>query len=132
MTFPNQQNSLNRPIALSNIIWIIIVLLLAAGIIFMTFRYWGISRELTAAQAQAKNCQFSGQTVDFTKMFVAKVLSADKEVDFETRLQLETEVRNLKDSQILEAWNKFTNSQSEAEAQDQVKALLTVLLEKIK
>ncbi len=98
----------------------------------MAARYFGVKQELKSAQTQVASCQFNSQTVDFAKLFVTKVLAADQEIDFETRLELENAVRNLQDKEILDAWQKFTNSQDEAEAQNQVKALLNVLLEKIK
>ncbi len=69
------------------------------------------------------------KVLDFTKLFIEKVLKAETEVDFETRLKLENAVRNLGDEEILTQWQKFTESKTEAEAQEEVKNLLEMLLE---
>lgn len=65
----------------------------------------------------------------FTKNFIAKVLKG--EVDFETRLKLENEVRELNDKDILITWQKFTAAKSEIEAQMAVKNLLALLSDKL-
>lgn len=71
------------------------------------------------------------QALDFLRAFVDKVLRANGEVSFNDRLQLENMVRNLKDDAVLAEWNKFVNSQTPAEAQDEVKNLLELLVRKI-
>lgn len=70
------------------------------------------------------------RTLEFLSLFIKKVLKAEKEVDFDTRLMLENKVRELNDKEILEAWNKFVNSKSEDEAQKNVKDLLDILVDK--
>ena len=74
----------------------------------------------------------NGKVLEFAKMFIDKVLKADKEVDFETRLKLETAVRNLSDEEILVQWQKFTEAKTEIQAQAGVKTLLEILVNKIK
>jgi hypothetical protein len=71
------------------------------------------------------------KVVNFLKLFIDKVLKADKEIDFETRLQLENGVRDLNDKEILAAWQKFTASKTEQEAQLEVNNLLTLLVGKL-
>jgi len=63
---------------------------------------------------------------------IEKVLKAETEVDFETRLKLENAVRNLEDKEILARWSKFIESKTEAGAQEEVKNLLEALVNKIK
>lgn len=55
----------------------------------------------------------------------------EKEVDFETRLQLETAVREIGDADILAQWTRFTASKAEKDAQDAMKELLSLLLAKL-
>ena len=76
--------------------------------------------------------QINEKTLNFTRIFVVKILKAEKEVDFETRLMLENSVRDLENSEILAQWQKFTNSKTESEAQEEVKILLEMLVNKIK
>ncbi len=72
------------------------------------------------------------KVLEFAKLFIEKVLKAKTEVDFETRLKLENAVRNLDDEEILVQWQKFTESKIEAEAQEEVKNLLEMLVNKIR
>jgi CRISPR/Cas system endoribonuclease Cas6 (RAMP superfamily) len=62
---------------------------------------------------------------------IEKVLKAEKEVDFETRLKLENAVREINDKEILNQWIKFTESKTEDEAQNNIKNLLDLLVDKI-
>lgn len=68
----------------------------------------------------------------FTELFVEKVLKTGKEVDFETRLQLENSVRELNNAEILNQWQKFIESKTEADAQIEVRNLLEILIKNIK
>jgi hypothetical protein len=72
------------------------------------------------------------KVLEFTNLFIEKVLKAQTEVGFETRLKLENAVRNLNDEEILAQWQKFTESKTEAGAQEEVKNLLQMLVSKIK
>jgi hypothetical protein len=56
---------------------------------------------------------------------------SDKDVDFNTRLTLETMVRNLNDKQILDQWQAFTAAQTSAQASIDAKNLLDLLVKKI-
>lgn len=113
------------------IISLIFVVLIAGDLIFVS-KYFAISAKLRTAEATANTTQVNGKILDFTSAFITKVLEAKTEVDFETRLALETQVRDLNDADILAQWQKFTNSKSEADAQDAVKNLLQLLVSKIK
>ena len=72
------------------------------------------------------------KVLEFTKLFIGKVLKAKTEVDFETRLKLENAVRNLEDKEIMIEWSKFIESKTEDGAQEEVKNLLEMLINKIK
>jgi hypothetical protein len=112
------------------ILMVVIVLLIAGNFYFACNYFQAKKTALAEAQATAR-MTFNVKVVGFAKLFAAKVLSADKEIDFETRLQLENSVRATGDQEILDQWNKFTNSESEQEGQANVKKLLELLLNKM-
>jgi hypothetical protein len=64
-------------------------------------------------------------------MFVEDVLMANTEIDFNTRLSLETAVRALNDQDIFNQWEKFTNSTTQIDSSNQAKILLDLLIKKI-
>jgi len=74
--------------------------------------------------------QINKNVLDFRNMFTEKVLLSDKEIDFDTRLALETSVRGLNDPEVFSQWQKFTNSQTKEDATIQAKALLRLLIQK--
>jgi hypothetical protein len=63
-------------------------------------------------------------------MFTEKVLLAERDVDFDTRLSLETAVRALNDQEIFDQWQKFTKSATKEEASAEAKKLLRILVQK--
>ena len=85
-------------------------------------------QSVKAYQAQ----QINIRTLSFADMFVEKVLLAEREIDFDTRLTLEAAVRSLNDQQIFDQWQEFTKAQTREEASDQAKQLLNLLIKKIK
>jgi hypothetical protein len=109
---------------------IIIVLLL--GNVFLGLKYLADKKEAQKSQAALFIQQTNDKVLSFTSLFIEKVLKADSEVNFETRLELENAVRNLGDQEILAQWQKFTEAQTQDEAQSEVKNLLGLLVEKIK
>ena len=108
---------------------IVLVLLLATG--FFAYSYFKTYKELQTIKSEQIKVEFNQKVADFASLFIKKVLQADKEVDFETRLSLENAVRDLNDSEIMAEWQKFTGSKTEAEAQNSVKRLLEILVTKI-
>jgi flagellar basal body-associated protein FliL len=113
------------------ILIIIIILFLIASNIYFAFQYFSVREELRQAQAILEVQIINEKVLSFTKLFIAEVLKAEAEVDFETRLRLETTVRDLNDQEILSQWQRFTESRTEAEAQTEVKKLLEMLMGKI-
>jgi len=113
-------------------ILIIIILFLIAGNVYFGFRYLDTQKTLRQTQGALATKKTNEKILEFTKLFIDKVLKAEGEVDFETRLKLESAVRDLNDEEILAQWQKFVNSKSESEAQQEVKNLLGLLIDKIK
>mgnify|MGYP001616542998 FL=1 len=112
---------------------IILVLMIAliVGNVFFASNYFSLMKEMQGVQSVQVKIDLNEKVINFASMFIKKVLQANTEVDFETRLSLENAVRDLKDSEIMAEWQNFTNSQTEAEAQNSVKKLLGILITKI-
>ncbi len=113
-------------------IFLIIILILLVGNIFFGVKYFAAQKELQQTRTVLETQKINEKILDFTKLFIEKVLKAETEVNFETRLKLENAVRNLENEEILAQWQKFTESKTEVEAQREVKNLLEALVNKIK
>ncbi len=112
------------------IIFAALILLIIAALYF-AMQYKTAESNLRTLQANFEAQKTNENIIVFLKTFIGKVLKAEKEVDFETRLNLENQVRGLKDPTILAQWERFTASKTEAEAQNNVKELLELLASKI-
>lgn len=111
--------------------WVMVIAilgLLASNAYWIIRDQWVLKAVPVATEATVP---LNNKIVNFLKLFIDKVLKADKEIDFETRLQLENGVRDLEDKQVLVAWQQFTASKTEQEAQQQVNNLLTLLIDKL-
>jgi hypothetical protein len=108
---------------------IIIITILLVGNIFFGVKYFMIQKENNSI---LENQKTNDKVLAFTELFVEKVLKAETEVSFETRLQLENMVRDLNNEAILTEWQNFTQSKTELEAQTSVKNLLEILVNNIK
>ena len=114
------------------IILLVIILLLIASNVYFGFNYLNTQKELCQTKATLEAQATNEKVLDFTKLFITEVLKSETEIDFEARLKLENAVRNLDDEEILAQWQKFTESETETEAQEEVKNLLEMLAGKIK
>ncbi len=113
------------------IIFLAVILIILATNAFFAFEFAKMQKELNQTKVALENSQKNEQILNFNRLFIKKILKSDKEVDFETRLELENAVRNLKDDEILNQWKKFTEAEDENEAQREVKNLLWLLVNKI-
>jgi len=116
----------------SKIFYLIILVILLIGNFFFATRYSAIKKEMQEIKKPLEIQEINEKVLNFIKFFIEKVLRAEGEVDFETRLKLETAVRELNDEEILNQWQKFVDSKTENEAQQEVKNLLELLISKIK
>lgn len=117
-------------VAKKTIVLIIIVLILAAGNVYFGLNYFLINKEVMEARESLQKQQLNTKVINFSRLFVEKVLKAEQDISFEERLSLENAVRDLNDKEILTQWEKFTESKTESEAQENVKDLLDVLTKK--
>ena len=111
---------------------VVLVVLLIAVNIFTVGKYLDASAKLKTTQAAANQQSVNVKYLDFTRLFLEKVLRAKGEVSFADRLQLENTVRELSDPEVLVEWNAFVGSKSETDAQEAVKSLLSTLTQKIR
>ena len=110
---------------------IIAIVVLLVGNIFFAAQYFLLSRETQTTQKVLETQKVNGKVINFLKLFIDKVLKADKEISFDQRLMLENSVRDLQDKEILSQWERFIASKTELEAQLEVKNLLDLLVKKI-
>lgn len=120
----------NHVTAIDTLAGVLILLLVMTSVLFWN-RYQQVRAELTLLQEKHLAVAVNDQVLTFTQLFIEKVLKAEAEIDFETRLKLESAVRELKDEEILLVWQEFTGSTSEQQAQAAVKNLLSALVAKI-
>jgi len=113
-----------------NVISFVFVVLLS-GNIFLASQYYISLKNVQISQNKLLIYQYNEKVLNFSKLFIEKVLQAQEEVSFEDRLRLENAVRDLNNKDILNQWNKFTTSKTETQAQTEVKNLLELLINKI-
>ena len=109
----------------------VLALILIIIVSFLGYKYSTLQKELELLESDLKVRQVNEKVLDFTKFFIEKVLQAELEVDFETRLLLENKVRNLDDPEVLAKWNIFVESKTEEDAQKNVKNFLESLVNKL-
>jgi len=117
---------------MNKVITLILILVLLAGNLVLGFKYYSVQKELGLVKQMLKTQQFNDKVLGFTTLFISKVLKAEKEVSFEDRLKLENAVRDIEDQDIFDQWQKFIQSKTEDQAQQEVKNLLEMLVKKIK
>ena len=89
------------------------------------------------ASATKKNQQLrslehlNDSVLNFANLFISKVLRAEGEVSFEDRLQLENAVRDTKDKDIYDTWQRFVGAQTEEQGREEIKNLLQVIVNKL-
>jgi len=107
-----------------------LVALLLLATAFLGYNCWLGQKEIAALRVESAAFHRQDQSLKFLQLFIKKVLKANTEVSFETRLQLESDIRQLNDDKIFAQWQSFVNSKTETEAQNNVKDLLDLLVDK--
>jgi len=108
---------------------IVILGVISAGSIA---KYVALKSDSTVNARVLTEYRYNDKVLEFMKTFIVKVLKAENEVSFEDRVTLENQVRDLKDQEITSTWNSFVKAQTELQAQDAVKKLLRLLVEKVR
>lgn len=110
---------------------VIVILVLLLFNLFFAYKYFTLKKyfyQLSSVSTESIN----EDVLNFAKFFVDNVLKADREVSLEMRLKMENDIKKINDPEITQKWENFVNSQTEDEAQRNVRELLKILLEKIK
>lgn len=110
------------------LILIFFILLLCLSLAVNGWLAYLLYQTIRISEAQ----QINNKVLSFTDMFIEKVLLADKEINFDTRLELETAIRSIDDQQIFNQWQNFTKAEDKEYASEQAKLLLKILVNKIK
>jgi len=111
---------------------IAIILLLILSNAYLAVKLNQTQKELAMIKLnEEKAISIKQPIIKFNQLFVDKVLRAEGEISFDTRLELENKVRELKDAEVLEKWNSFVNAATETDAQKSVKALLGLLAQRM-
>lgn len=110
---------------------VILTLAVVVFLVSLALNGWLVYQLAIASKAYQAQ-QMNAKILAFTDMFVEDVLLASTEVDFDTRLELETAVRGLNDQDIFNQWQRFTKTSTKEDASNGVKILLNLLIKKIK
>jgi hypothetical protein len=128
----SQNNPSVRRKIFPRLIFFGLIIIISAAAVFFGVKYFTLKADYSRLEIALAAQKKSDAVLDFTQMFIEKVLQTQSEVDFDTRMKLENAVINLNDEQILDQWKKFTGSKTNEEAQQNVKDLLETLIIKIK
>lgn len=110
------------------------IILLAAGIllltgnIFLGLKYYTASNQAELAARCVANSEQSLKSLEFLKFFVAKVINAQGEVNFDDRLKMEVLIREIGDKTVTTQWENFLQGQNSDKAQTALKNLLENLI----
>lgn len=107
----------------------VLIAVLCISIFANAFMVFMCARTYVVLNQSLSRKEIKYDILSFANMFVEQVLMAQGEVDFDTRLTLETSVRSLNDKEILSQWQKFTKSSDET-ASSEAKNLLHLLIRK--
>lgn len=111
-------------VKISVIVFLCLSLVLNAVLIWSTIKNW--QQSVQVKEIESKNSKI----LTFADLFISKVLMGVGDIDFDTRLQLESSVRALNDQDILGQWQKFTNCGDQVSASQEAKNLLNLLIKK--
>ena len=118
-------------ISVKKLVIIIVILSLVVSNIYFVFKFLEVRKELRASEEKIESLRINKKVLNFTELFIKKVLKSEGEISVEDRLQLENAVRSINDEQILNQWNKLLESETEEQGQIEVKNLLEMLVNKI-
>ena len=108
-----------------------VILIMFSAVVLLSMELFISYKKAQIVEDTLMTYQYNDKIISFSKLFIDKVLKAESDVSFEDRLQLENSVRDINNKDILAQWQKFTDSKNESQAQEEVKNLLYLLVNKI-
>jgi len=109
----------------------LIIAALVLSNVFFAIKYLSLNGNASLIQNGNTQEVRNENVSNFAKLFVIKVLKAEDEIDLEARVELENSVKATEDQEIIQKWKDFTESETDLEAQSNVKDLLELLVNKI-
>ena len=104
---------------------------LIAFIVFGVFQYFVLQAKIDALNIELEKKETNEQILSFTQIVIEDVLQSSRDITLDERLRLENSVRDIGDDEIFDAWEAFTGSVTELEAQNNMAVLLNTLIDKI-
>lgn len=125
--FKIESGILDKTRLLSNILLIVLV----AGNIFFSIQYMENLKQ--QANAKEETVSNSIQVSRFLKLFVDVVLNNEggKTISYDDRLKLESDIRQIKDADLIKQWDAFVASKDAKAAQDNAIKLMKLLTNKL-
>lgn len=112
-----------------SIVIVSIVLIISIGLnIFLGFSLYGANKKY---QQLEQSINLNAKIVTFASLFIEKVLKANGEISFEDRLMIENAVRDAKDQEIFDQWQKFVGAQTLADGKGHLYDLLLMIVNKL-
>src|SRR3989344_5480024 len=112
------------PLVLIKVLSVVVL----AGMIFFMIMSFKLQGKINVLESQPRLSVDANKSFIFMQDFISNVIGSSTEVDFETRLRLENEVRAINDPDILSKWKAFIASKNESEAQGHVLSILQRLI----
>ena len=112
------------PLVLIKVLSVVVL----AGMIFFMIMSFKLQGKINVLESQPRLSVDANKSFIFMQDFISNVIGSSTEVDFETRLRLENEVRAINDPDILSKWKAFIASKNESEAQSHVLSILQRLI----
>ena len=111
-------------------IYLIIIILLSANL-FLGVKYFNTNQELKETKAITAAQEEKTKFTEFNKTFINEVLQTKTEVNYDTRLKLDEMIKDINDQELTAQWQRFTDSKTEQEAQDETVKLLGLVAERM-
>jgi hypothetical protein len=110
----------------------IIMLILVAGNIYFSVQYTqNMLKEQSQQEISAAKDEVRFQSATFLKFFVDKVLTTNGVISYADRVKLESDIRQMNDSRLIEVWDEFVASTDPKEAQTSVVKLMSMLVSRM-
>jgi len=116
----------------SNIFSNVIILLLLLGNIYLTFQYVSTSNELRQIKNEITLSKSnSNQATEVLKLFLDVVYNTRGIASVDDRIKLENEIRQIKDPEIIKAWEDLISSKDSKTSQAKAIKILGLLEDRI-
>ena len=112
-------------------IYLIIIIILFAINLFLGIKYFNANKELKETKNTTAVQEEKTKFAEFNKTFISEVLQTESKVNYDTRLKLDKMIEDINDEELTAQWQKFTESKTEKEAQEETVKLLELVAERI-